>query len=230
MVLTDRVLKIEGILPTGACVFFGSLYLTLFGFAVATAGGGSVETSSSDCSSTRRLRPVIIVTIAWCALYYCFLQGQAAAAFWIHKKRRHSFSKKKDSEDEEPPSPVALARRNSGSSIPFAAVKYGSRAEVQPGLIFTMDRSVGNLLEQTPPFLIGVWLHALTATPVGAARLGWLWLMLRASYPIAFAYPSMSPALWGVQRRLGISWVSFVTWPSYGVVWTLLYGAYEACR
>ena len=28
--------------------------------------------------------------------------------------------------------------------------------------------------------------------------------MLRASYPIAFAYPSMSPRLWGLQRRLGI--------------------------
>ena len=94
--------------------------------------------------------------------------------------------------------------QNSGASIPFAAVKYGPRAEVQPGLIFVMDRTVGNLLEQTPPFLLGLWLHAMAASPEVAARLGWWWLMLRASYPIAFAYPSMSPRLWGLQRRLGI--------------------------
>ena len=67
------------------------------------------------------------------------------------------------------------------------------------------DRSVLNLLEQTPPFLLGLWLHALAASPTTAARLGWWWLMLRASYPVAFAYPSMSPSLWGVQRRLGTS-------------------------
>jgi len=97
-----------------------------------------------------------------------------------------------------------LRTQNSGASIPFAAVKYGPRAEVQPGLIFVMDRTVGNLLEQTPPFLLGLWLHAMAASPEVAARLGWWWLMLRASYPIAFAYPSMSPRLWGLQRRLGI--------------------------
>ena len=83
------------------------------------------------------------------------------------------------------------------------------------------------MLEQTPPFLLGLWLHAMTASPATAARLGWWWLMLRASYPVAFAYPSMSPRLWGLQRRLGISYVSFVTWPSYAVVWSLLYSAAE---
>ena len=76
---------------------------------------------------------------------------------------------------------------------------------MQPGLIFVMDRTVGNLLEQTPPFLLGLWLHAMAASPAVAARLGWWWLMLRASYPFAFAHPSMSPRLWGLQRRLGIS-------------------------
>ena len=66
--------------------------------------------------------------------------------------------------------------QNSGASIPFAAVKYGPRAEVQPGLIFVMDRTVGNLLEQTPPFLLGLWLHAMAASPEVAAR---CWLGLR---------------------------------------------------
>ena len=219
----------------------------------ASLGGGDEAPSATGvvpCADMRRYRPVILCTIGWCALYFCFLQGQAAAAFWIHKKRRASASR------APPEAPQSLARTSSGkamgaaapsaaplspgrerslsgerefAAIPFAAVKYGQRAEVRPGLIFVMDRSVGNLLEQTPPFLLGLWLHAMAATPLGAARLGWIWLLLRASYPVAFAYPSMSPALWGVQRRLGISWVSFVTWPSYAVVWTLLYGAADVC-
>jgi hypothetical protein len=110
----------------------------------------------------------------------------------------------------------------------FADVKYGSN-RAQQGLILTMDRSVGNLLEQTPPFLLALWLHALTVSPHAAAWYGWLWLLLRASYPIAFAFPSMSPAMWGVQRLVGISWVSFVTWPSYFVVWMMLYRSSKAC-
>ena len=88
---------------------------------------------------------------------------------------------------------------------------------------------LASLLEQTPPFLLAVWLHALTASPVNAAWLGWVWLLLRAAYPIGFAHPSMTPMLWGVQRRLGISWVSFLTWPSYAITWSLLFGAAKAC-
>ena len=122
-----------------------------------------------------------------------------------------------------------LRTQNSGASIPFAAVKYGPRAEVQPGLIFVMDRTVGNLLEQTPPFLLALWVHALLVSMHDAARLGWVWLLLRASYPLAFSNPSWAPSLWGVQRSIGISWVSFVTWPSYAIVWTLLLGVGRAC-
>ena len=71
-------------------------------------------------------------------------------------------------------------------------------------------------------------MHALTVSPSMAAKLGWVWLLLRVCYPIAFAHPSMSPALWGAQRRLGISWVSFVTWPSYGIIGSLLWGVARA--
>ena len=55
----------------------------------------------------KRFRPVILVTIGWCALYFCFLQGQAAAAFWIHKRQRHSFSNKKV--DDPPASSPGVA-------------------------------------------------------------------------------------------------------------------------
>jgi|TARA_B110001469_G_scaffold87722_1_gene83197 hypothetical protein len=55
----------------------------------------------------KRFRPVILVTIGWCALYFCFLQGQAAAAFWVHKKRRNSFGNKKV--DDPPASSPGVA-------------------------------------------------------------------------------------------------------------------------
>jgi len=32
-----------------------------------------------------------------------------------------------------------------------------------------------------------------------------------------------------VQRKLGISWVSLITWPSYCIVWLLLYKSAVAC-
>ena len=92
-----------------------------------------------------------------------------------------------------------------------------------------MNRSVGNLLEQSPPFLVSLWLHALAVSPDAAAWLGWCWLLLRASYPVAFAHPSMTPALWEMQRRFGISWVNFVTWPSYALVWKMLLDSARAC-
>lgn len=206
---------VEGILPTCACLSYGAAFLALFACAIFfTPSTAAHEPPPLDAT---RLRPVVLCSIGWCALYFCFLQGQAAAAFWIHKKRRASASSKKED-----------GGTRDKKAIDFADVKYGSN-RAQQGLILTMDRSVGNLLEQTPPFLLALWLHALTVSPHAAAWYGWLWLLLRASYPIAFAFPSMSPAMWGVQRLVGISWVSFVTWPSYFVVWMMLYRSSKAC-
>ena len=67
----------------------------------------------------KRFRPVILVTIGWCALYFCFLQGQAAAAFWIHKKRRHSFSNKKvDDPPASSPGVAHLAQARPRAHVP----------------------------------------------------------------------------------------------------------------
>lgn len=212
----------EGILPTYAAFGFGILFISLLAQA-ALSPSSLLATNAclaTQCASIGTLRPAILVTIGWCALYFCFLQCQSAAAFWIHKVKREEGGKKDD----------LAARRESGKSsgITFASVKYSGRANTS-GLIFVMDRSVGNMLEQTPPFLLGVWLHAIAVSPEDAAWYGWFWLVMRATYPIMFAHPSMSPALWNAQRRFGISWVSFVTWPSYAVVWRLLYGAAKVC-
>jgi len=224
----------EGLLPTYASVGYGLLFIGLLSKAVVSfydetdiqqpstrsrpaaspqPGGLGILGAGSATS----LQPVILVTLGWCALYYCFLQSQAAAAFWIHKAVRREANKKED---------PAKDGTRPARAIDFAAVKYG-RANTT-GLIFVMDRSVGNMLEQTPPFLLALWLHAVTVSPRDAAFLGWLWLLLRASYPVAFAHPSMSPALWGAQRRFGIAPVSFVTWPSYALVWRLMWGAAKA--
>ena len=210
----DHLLRPEGILPTCACVGYGVGFLCLFAYAVSASSTSSAEKQLPPFD-VHRLRPVVLVTIGWNALYCCFLQGQAAAAFWVHKLRREVGNKKNADADGK-------------GGITFASVKYGTH-NANVGLILTMDRSVGNMLEQTPSFLVSLWLHALIGSADEAAWLGWVWLFLRASYPLAFAHPSMSPALWGVQRRIGISWISFVTWPSYMVVWYLLLGAAKAC-
>lgn len=211
--MSGYLMKGEGILPTSACIASAIGFFSLLLYVIVT--WTSADESPKPVFDARRMRPVVLVTIGWNALYFCFLQGQAASAFWMHKHRRETASRKRDEVREQ-------------KTLSFADVKYGpSRSNA--GMVLTMDRSVGNMLEQTPPFLLGVWLHALAASPDDAARLGWIWLLLRASYPLAFAYPSMTPALWGLQRSIGISWVSFVTWPSYAIVWTLLFGAGRAC-
>ena len=221
------LLRLEGLLPTCASLSFAITFVAILCYAVATlppgddlpstsrARGGKLHTALIDCE---HFRPVVLVTIGWSALYFSFLHAQNAAAFWVHKARREAGSKK-----EDPPSP-----KSGRKPLEFADVKYG-RDRSSGGLIFTMDRTVGNMLEQTPPFLVSIWLHALTVSPTTSAYCGWSWLLLRALYPVGFAHPSMSPALWEAQRRLGISWVSFITWPSYTIVWYLLFAAARSC-
>ena len=212
------LIRLEGILPTCASAAFGTLFLALFAFAATSVPPDPVKTKPAF--DLHLYQPVVLVTLGWNALYFCFLQGQGAAAFWVHKARREAAKK------TDPPQ-----RRLSGEgALSFTQVKYGKEfSSVNGGVIFTMDRTVGNMLEQSMPFLTSIWLHAFTASPATAAWFGWVWLLLRALYPIAFAHPSMSRSLWDLQRALGISWINFVTWPSYLVIWYLLVGAAGAC-
>ena len=184
-----HLLRPEGILPSGACVAYGCAFLGLLVYALSEEDEPPSKLAK-PALDMKRFRPVVLVSAAWMALYYCFLQGQAAAAFWVHRLRREA--------GKESPK---LERRK---TLTFAAVKYGT-LNANYNLILTMDRSVGNMLEQTPPFLLALWLHALTASAADAAWFGWLWLLLRALYPFAFAHPSMSEKLWGLQRRIGIT-------------------------
>ena len=226
MVAGEHLLKPEGILPTCASIAYGIGFVSLFAYAVATweeapAFFDKPSAKPQPLDVCRQLRPVVLVSVGWALLYYCFLQGQAAAAFWVHRHRREAGKK-----NDDPTSPPG--QKSDQKILTFAEVKYGPMNK-NVGMILTMDRSVGNMLEQTAPFLLGLWLHALVASADNAAWHGWLWLLLRALYPVAFAHPSMSPALWGIQRRVGISWVSMVTWPQYFIVWKLLVGSVQAC-
>ena len=212
--MSGYLLRPEGVLPTCASIAFFACFVGTFAYASLPALADPPANLSKAALDVKQFRPVILVTIGWTALYFCFLQGQAAAAFWIHRQWREAGNKKDDgsSPTKRPMQPLS-----------FADVKYGPSRTAHGRLILTMDRSVGNLLEQTPPFLMALWLHAFTVSPHDAAWYGWVWLVLRATYPVAFAHPSMTPALWGVQRIFGISWVNFITWPSYAIVWTMLY-------
>lgn len=46
------------------------------------------------------------------------------------------------------------------------------------------DRIQLNMLEHMPPFLGFLWLHALVVGPRSAAILGWIYVAIRATYPL----------------------------------------------
>ncbi|MEC7949244.1 MAG: MAPEG family protein [Myxococcota bacterium] len=46
------------------------------------------------------------------------------------------------------------------------------------------DRIQLNTLEHMPPFLVFLWLHAFVVGPASATALGWVYVLLRATYPL----------------------------------------------
>ena len=127
------------------------------------------------------LKPVITVTVAYVVLYYIFLYLQSGSKFYLYFK--------------------ALSKDPKAS---YAKVKYGN-TEL---LARTTDRTAGNMIEQSIPFLISLWLCAIFDSPDYAAKLGWFWLAFRAIYPIAF-YNGF--------------WVLASTVPGYMLIVMLLY-------
>jgi hypothetical protein len=113
--------------------------------------------------------PVVLVTAAWALLYYAFLMDQSATAFVVLKdaKRKAAAEKK--------PTPT------------LADVKYGKYSK--GARMRVADRTVGNYLEQSVPFLTSLWLHAAFVSPVNAAAIGWCWIAARFVYPWAYKRP-----------------------------------------
>ena len=126
-------------------------------------GAVSVSAGPVDISL---FAPVVLVTAAWALLYYAFLWDQSATAFVVLKDAK----KKAKAEGKPPPS--------------LADVKYGRYSK--SARVRAADRTVGNYLEQSPGFLVSLWLHAAFVSPVNAAAFGWAWLGFRLVYPWAY--------------------------------------------
>ena len=87
------------------------------------------------------------------------------------------------------------------------AVKYGTEGG---RYTLTGDRTVGNMLEQSVPFLASLALHAVLVDATKAAQLGWLWLLSRAIYPFVFA---KGPPLLFVSTLPGYGFIGALLWP-----------------
>ena len=75
------------------------------------------------------------------------------------------------------------AKKDGEKPPSMSSIKYGKGGGLP---ILRANRSVANLIEQTIPFLLGIWLHCVFVDPLAAARLGWLWIAVRGFYPFVF--------------------------------------------
>jgi hypothetical protein len=110
--------------------------------------------------------PVVLVTAGWALLYYAFLFDQSATAFVVLKDA------KRKAKMEGKPMPQ------------LSDVKYGRYSK--SARVRASDRTVGNYLEQSVPFLVSLWAHAAFVSPVNAAAVGWTWIAFRFVYPWAY--------------------------------------------
>eukprot|EP00164_Ancoracysta_twista_P008611 GFYU01012506.1.p1 GENE.GFYU01012506.1~~GFYU01012506.1.p1 ORF type:complete len:182 (+),score=38.00 GFYU01012506.1:116-661(+) len=71
------------------------------------------------------------------------------------------------------------------SKISLWAVKYGP-ASYEDKRVVAGNRVLGNAMEQTIPFLSGMWLVAVVVSDSHAAACGWVYLAIRAVYPLFY--------------------------------------------
>jgi hypothetical protein len=110
----------------------------------------------------QQFKEPIWVTIAYIGLYYCFLFGQALTKMYVYHFTNAAVIKDK--------------------KLSYSKFKY----EFKGPLALTLDRTVGNTLEQAIPFLLGLWLSAVFSSPHIAAKFGWLYIASRLIYPFCF--------------------------------------------
>lgn len=150
------LLPLSAVIPFVALILWCAYQACLAGFSF-----------DGPAKSVAAFKPCFFVSGAWLGLLYTFLFLQSFAAF-----SSHSTLKKE-----------AAARGERGPSL--SDVKY-SRNGVGAPFVRVMDRSVGNLVEQSLPFLLGMYGYALLVSPGTAAAAGWLWLLFRSYYPIVY--------------------------------------------
>lgn len=171
--------------PPGPAILFAPKGATT---AVATAAAAQTV---GDLGLA--LVPALFVAVGTISLHYVLLFCQSRAAFTtmaaLHQEAR--------------------SRGERGPDL--GTVKYGQKHK---GTLWA-DRSVGNLLEQLPPFFLSLISYALFVSANNAALLGWAWIGFRALYPFLFGH---MPGL------------LLSTMPAYSIVWYMLghavYNAY----
>ena len=144
-------------------------------------------TKSSVVSSTMDAiycRGPLQVTIAWIALYYCFLFFQGMSKYYIY-----------------------LKEKTDGKKVNMTKIKYFGGSNDR--LILTGDRTAGNMVEQSIPFLASLWLCAMFHSPAEATKWGWYWLGSRVIYPVCF--------------HLGMPYLLLSSTPGYICIFFLVY-------
>jgi hypothetical protein len=73
-------------------------------------------------------------------------------------------------------------------AVSFAELKYKGApiGTKYHALTLCGDRAIGNMVEQALPFLLALWMHGALVNVNTAAMFGWIWLWLRALYPVVF--------------------------------------------
>lgn len=96
-----------------------------------------------------------------------------------------------------------MATVKDGKKISYSKFKY----EFKGPLALTLDRTVGNTMEQAIPFLLGLWMSAVFSSPHIAAKFGWMYIASRLIYPFCF---------YG-----GLPWLFMSTVPGYLFIFML---------
>lgn len=170
---------------TAACAGMAGMYFAL-------QAGLPSSSNLPAMGDIALLKPTLFPAFVSIALFYVFLFVQSASAFSTHQVLK----------DE------AKAR---GDKAPVLGdVKYGGKAIP----VLRMERTVGNFLEQSVPFYLGLFLHAVFVSPNAAAKAGWLWIAFRCYYP--YVWMMKFPA------------VLTSTMPAYGCVAYLWWGVMTA--
>lgn len=123
------------------------------------------STDTADGASLSRYEPAVAATLLWMLCYYLFLFHQSYTVVPVRQALK-TLAKKTQ---EKPPS--------------HGNVKYGKAGGVH---VLRAERTVGNMVEQSLPFLVSMWLHAVYVDPSSAARLSAIWLAFRGCYPLFF--------------------------------------------
>ena len=123
------------------------------------------STGTVEDAALSRYEPAVAATLLWMLCYYLFLLHQSYTVVPVRQALKLLAKKTQ----EKPPS--------------HGNVKYGKAGGVH---VLRAERTVGNMVEQSLPFLVSLWLHAVYADPSSAARLAAIWLGLRGCYPLLF--------------------------------------------